>query len=334
VTGPAGPARPAGPAGSTGATGATGPAGLDGTPGAAGEEGSAGPSGATGSPGPAGPTGPAGAKGDAGVTGRTGDTGAVGPAGPSGTPGATGPAGAIGPAGPAGARGDTGPKGDVGSKGDTGAKGDPGPALTSLEQLSGIACEETGTVRLDYDASGKAALTCVTGSTGGGATPLVRINEVETGTSSSGSDEFVELVNAGTAPADIGGWKVVYRSAAGTSDTSLGTIPAGAVLAPGAFYLLGGSSYDGAAAADQSFSAGLAATGGGVGVRDVSGALVDSAGWGTATNALVESSPAAAPPSTAAPGSSIERLPDGHDTNVNSADFTVTSTATPGASNR
>ncbi len=162
----------------------------------------------------------------------------------------------------------------------------------------------------------------------------MRINEVQTGTSASGSDEFVELVNAGTASADIGGWKVVYRSAAGTSDTGLGTIPAGTVLAPGGFYLLGGSAYDGAAAADQSFSAGLAATGGAVGLRDPSGALVDGAGWGTATNALVEGAPAAAPPATAAPGSSIERLPDGHDTNVNSADFTITSAATPRAPNR
>jgi hypothetical protein len=61
--------------------------------------------------------------------------------------------------------------------------------------------------------------------------------------------------------------------------------------------------------------------------------VVDAVGWGTATNALVEGTPAAAPPSTAAPGSSIQRLPDGHDTNVNSADFAVTATASPKAHN-
>ena len=54
-----------------------------------------------------------------------------------------------------------------------------------------------------------------------------------------------------------------------------------------------------------------------------SGALVDGVGWGTATNALVEGTAAAAPPATAAPGSSLVRLPDGHDTNANAADFTV-----------
>ena len=105
-------------------------------------------------------------------------------------------------------------------------------------------------------------------------------------------------------------------------------------LAPGGFYLLGGSAYAGTAAADQSFSTGLAGTGGGVGIRDTSGALVDSVGWGTATNALVEGTPASAPPATAAPGSSIARIPDGHDTSANAADFAVTSTATPKGANR
>jgi hypothetical protein len=126
----------------------------------------------------------------------------------------------------------------------------------------------------------------------------------------------------------------VYRSAAGTSDTTVATIPAGTTIAPGGFYLLGGSSYAGAVAADQSFSTGLAGTGGGVGIRDTAGALVDGVGWGTATNVLVEGTAAPAPPSTAPPGSSIVRLPDGDDTNGNAADFTVTATASPKAANQ
>jgi hypothetical protein len=68
-------------------------------------------------------------------------------------------------------------------------------------------------------------------------------------------------------------------------------------------------------------------------VRDVTGALVDGIGWGTATNALVESVAAASPPATPPPGSSIVRTPDGHDTNDNAADLSVSSTATPGVSN-
>jgi hypothetical protein len=83
-------------------------------------------------------------------------------------------------------------------------------------------------------------------------------------------------------------------------------------------------------AADQSFSTSLAGTGGGVGVRDGSGALVDSVGYGTATNALVEGTAVAAPPA----GSAAARIPDGTDTNNNAADFTVTATPTPKASNK
>jgi hypothetical protein len=84
---------------------------------------------------------------------------------------------------------------------------------------------------------------------------------------------------------------------------------------------------------NQSFTLALAGTGGAVGIRDSNGTLLDGAGWGTATNALVEGTAAAAPPSTAPPGSSIVRKPDGHDTNSNAADFSVASTATPGVTN-
>ena len=139
------------------------------------------------------------------------------------------------------------PKGEHRPKGRYRSQGRAGPrAHVARAAFRRSPAREPERTRLDYDASGKAALTCVSGSAGGsgdggGGTPLVRINEIQTGTSSSGSDEFVELVNAGTASADIGGWKVVYRSAAGTSDTSLGTIPPARRSRPGGFYLLGGS---------------------------------------------------------------------------------------------
>jgi hypothetical protein len=162
---------------------------------------------------------------------------------------------------------------------------------------------------------------------------VVRVNEVATGTTTSAADEFVELVNAGGAAADVGGWKLTYRSATATSETTLGTVPTGTTLAAGGFYVFGGSAYAGARAADQTFSTGLAAAGGGVGIRDANGVLVDSVGWGTAANTFVEATVAAAPPTTAPPGASIVRRPDGHDTNDNSADFSVAATATPRTTN-
>jgi hypothetical protein len=73
----------------------------------------------------------------------------------------------------------------------------------------------------------------------------------------------------------------------------------------------------------------MSGTGGGVGIKDGTGALIDSVGYGTATNAFVEGTVAAAP----AAGESIRRSPDGHDTNVNAADFAIDSTPTPKATN-
>jgi hypothetical protein len=237
-----------------------------------------------------------------------------------------GPQGEPGPAGPAG------PLGPPGERGPQGPKGDAGTTIVALEALSGIACRaggRNGTVALTYDASAQAVFTCaVTASEAS-----VRVNEFSTGTTASATDEFVELFNAGASPAALGGYKLVYRSGAGTSDIALGSIPDGTMLAPGAFYLFGGSGYAGAKPVDQTFSQALAGTAGGVAVRDGSGKLIDSVGYGTATNAFIETRPATAPPSTAPPGSSDIRLPDGRDTDDNGADFRITATPTPGAPN-
>jgi hypothetical protein len=154
-----------------------------------------------------------------------------------------------------------------------------------------------------------------------------------TGTTGAASNEYLEIVNAGGTSIDLGGYRLVYRSAAGTSDVSLATVPAGTTVGPGAFYLFGGSGYAGAHAPDQTFSAAIAATGGGVALREPGGAIVDSVGYGDATNAFVEGHPASAPATTAAPGTSAERLPDGHDTDDNAADFAISSSPTPGTAN-
>jgi hypothetical protein len=272
-----------------------------------------------GRPGDAGPAGPAGPPGDAGPVGPAGPPGDAGPAGP---PGAPGPAGAAGPQGAAGAQGLPGPQGP------------PGPGLTSLEGLDGLACHasgQDGTVSISYDASGRAELKCT--ATGGGGSPVLTINEFSTGVTGTATNEFIELFNAGTTTIDVSGFKVVYRSASGTSDTTLVTIPAGTQLVAHAFYLLGGSGYAGAVPADQTYGLLLAATGGSVGVRDGGGALLDAVAYGTAANGLGEGSPAAAPPTAAGPGTSAIRLPDGLDTADNSADFAVTTVPTPRAAN-
>ena len=217
-----------------------------------------------------------------------------------------------------------------------GPEGEPGPAISDIAQLDGIACSvdgSAGTVDLAWNPQNEAVLECDTENDG--AEAILRINEFSTGVEGAAADEFVELANVGNGAADVGGYKVAYRSATGSSDVTLATIPEGTTIPAGGFYLLGGSAYSGSAAADQSFSGGLASAGGGLGLRDATGALVDSVGWGDGTtNVFVESHPAPAPPATAAPGSSDVRIPDGHDTNDNAADFSVSAVPTPGATNQ
>jgi lamin tail-like protein len=243
-----------------------------------------------------------------------------GPRGATGSAGAQGPAGPAGPAGPQGATGAQGPQGPA------------GPGLASFDSLAGLGCTiggQAGAIAIAYDGSGVAQITCVAGAGGDAA---VRINEFSVGVEGALGDEFVEIVNTGTGPADLSGWRLVYRSGAGTSDVSLGTLADGTMLAPGAFFLFGGSSYSGAHPADKSFSAGLASAAGGVAIKDADGNIVDSVGWGDATNAFVEGTAAAAPTIAPAPGKSDARHPNGHDTNVNSADFAI-GDPTPGVSN-
>jgi hypothetical protein len=238
-----------------------------------------------------------------------------------------------GPKGDTGASGPEGARGADGQPGPPGPPGDPGPGLTSLEGLDGLACHagaQVGRTSLSYDTARRAVITCVVT---GAQAPEITVNEFSTGVSGAATNEFVELFNAGSSPSDIGGFKVVYRSASGTSDTTLATLPPGTLLAPGAFYLLGGSGYTGGAAPDQTFGAAIAATGGSVGIRDADGTLLDAVAYGAAANGLGEGSPAPAPPATASPGSTAIRLPDGHDTQDNAADFSVTGIPTPKAPN-
>ncbi len=116
-------------------------------------------------------------------------------------------------------------------------------------------------------------------------------------------DEFVELHNTSLSPVDLNGFRVVYRSANGTNDVAVpfGTWTTSTIIPPGGYYLIAASAYDGPATPDLTYTpsvcqCSMSANGGGLAVRNASGIILDSVGWGTANNAFIETLVTAAPP--------------------------------------
>jgi DNA/RNA endonuclease G (NUC1) len=145
------------------------------------------------------------------------------------------------------------------------------------------------------------------------------------------NDEFIELHNIGPLPVDLNGYRVVYRSAAGTTDVGpFATWSVSTILQPGQFYLIGSLAYDGAVTPDVTWNTqvgSMGAGGGGLAIRPTaSGTPVDSVGWGTATNAFIETA------ATAAPGNNngqARKAGGCQDTDNNSADFATNIPSAP-----
>ena len=155
------------------------------------------------------------------------------------------------------------------------------------------------------------------------------LSEVQTG-GASASDEFVELANQGSSPADLLGLEVVYSTSSGSTVTRKAVWTNSTILDPGKRILMANVSGAYAAVADTTYSGGFAATGGALAIRVAGGAAVDAIGWGDATNAFVEGAAAPAPPAR----SSLERAPggpegNGTDTNDNSHDWHVQGVPSP-----
>ncbi len=157
----------------------------------------------------------------------------------------------------------------------------------------------------------------------------ILVAEVVTG-GASASDEYVELTNAGPGPVDLAGLELAYVTSSGSTVTRKATWPTTLALDPGQHLLVANAAGTFAGLADATYTGGFAATGGALVIRPIGGTAIDAVGWGDATNAFVEGSPAAAPPA----GSSIERLPgglgaNGRDTNDNASDWIVQAAPQP-----
>ncbi|MFN7134738.1 MAG: ATP-dependent DNA ligase, partial [Myxococcales bacterium] len=161
------------------------------------------------------------------------------------------------------------------------------------------------------------------------------INEFRTDAPGNANDEFVELYNPCTSARVLDG-RLVYRSAAGTSDVSLVNFTTAQVTMPAGGYLLyGQTAYTPPTGVtkDGSWGGSIALGGGGLALRaapgDATAQILDSVGYGTATNAFIEGAVCAAPAS----GRQAIRSPNGRDTNNNSADFVESTVTTPRAPN-
>ncbi|MDQ2745958.1 MAG: DNA/RNA non-specific endonuclease [Acidobacteriota bacterium] len=148
----------------------------------------------------------------------------------------------------------------------------------------------------------------------------------------SATDEFIELHNISSSTADLNGYRVVYRSAGGTNDVAMVEWTVSTPVPAGGFYLIANSTYDGTVPSNINYNVSMvsmSASGGGIAIRSGavnSGVIVDSVGYGSATNAFVESSVTTAPAANSGQG----RIGNGcQDTDSNANDFSNINPSTP-----
>jgi hypothetical protein len=226
---------------------------------------------------------------------------------------------------------DAGTAQDAGETGHDAGEADSGSDAGELD--AGHTDAGTGGVDAGQDAgepdAGHDAAAPDAGQDAGCTPTAVVVNEVQTTGVSSAEDEWVELFNPSSCEVDISSWTLKYLAAAGTTKETLWTAPSGTKLAAFGYGVIVGTAYSGSAAPLGDLSSGLAEAGGGVAIYDASATLLDSVGYGTATNAFVQIG--AAPEALA--GQSIARTPNGANTHDNATDFTIATTPTPGAAN-
>lgn len=167
-------------------------------------------------------------------------------------------------------------------------------------------------------------------TSGPAVSPHIVISQFQTGGGGAGTfnDEFVEIFNRGTAPIDLNGYRLVYRSATGSNDVQnpFASWSTSTIIPPGGYYLIASTSYDGTVTPNMTYDpaacqCSMGAGGGGLAIRlgsNNTGAIIDSVGWGTANNLFVETGVTAAP---AANNSQRRKLNGCQDTDNNANDF-------------
>jgi len=150
------------------------------------------------------------------------------------------------------------------------------------------------------------------------------INEVQAGITGDANVEFIELYNVSYSPVDVAGWSIVYRSANGTSDIRIYEFENGSIFGQKDYFLLVRSGKTVGIPPNGTFSQALAYSGGGLAIRNASGEIVDSLGWGSVNNGFVEGGAASA----MLADRSIERIWY-QDSDNNGNDFSLNQTPSP-----
>ena len=158
--------------------------------------------------------------------------------------------------------------------------------------------------------------------------------QVAGGSSVPANDEFIEIHNTSSSGIDLNGFRVVYRSAAGTNDVVFAQWTTSTIIPAGGYYLIASTSYDGTVTPNLTYnpstcSCSMSATGGGLAIRSGAantGIIFDSVGYGSASNAFIETAVTSAPAANA----SQSRVNNGcQDTDNNANDFSTVNPAAP-----
>ena len=124
----------------------------------------------------------------------------------------------------------------------------------------------------------------------------VVVSQFRTRSGSTGTDEFVELFNAGGVAVDISGWKLWGSNSTGSAVSVRATVPAGTVMPPRSFFLFASvpanpptPGYTGPVPGDVTYSTGITDNGG-ISIVTTTGVVVDRVGM-SATTPYLEGSP-------------------------------------------
>ncbi|MFA4818224.1 MAG: lamin tail domain-containing protein [Patescibacteria group bacterium] len=159
------------------------------------------------------------------------------------------------------------------------------------------------------------------------------ISEVQTtGGEGHTTNDFVELFNPTSTPLNLKGYRLVKRTAAGVSDTTLKSWTDDVIVPAYGFYLWANSDYTSISTAPDATTSGSLADNNGVALRQGAadtGTIIDSVAWGNSTNTFIEG---VAWTTNPGPNQSLERRKPlagaRQDTNNNTADFTIQTSPT------